>query len=133
QNTDGGPGPVREGAHERWRRLVIPYVFRNPGRSLTRLPHCETLAGVLRQSFLDLERCLETVAPGIDRAPLRAKNQSRFGVLARCAQFGKRVERASECPILEAQPCAARTHVELIVQRVALAQAERFLLAMKHL
>src|SRR5712691_9436739 len=47
--------------------------------------------------------------------------------------IGKRLERAGEGAVLQPQPCPARTHVELIVERVGLTKTKCLLLAVKDL
>jgi hypothetical protein len=53
--------------------------------------------------------------------------------MPRRALIGKRFERAGKSAVLEPEPCSAGTHVELIVERVRLAETQRFLFAMKSL
>src|SRR6266404_2471543 len=47
--------------------------------------------------------------------------------------IGKRLQRAGKGTILKPQPCPARTHVELIVERVGLTKTKCLLLAVKGL
>jgi hypothetical protein len=54
-------------------------------------------------------------------------------MMSRCVPIGERLEGAGESTILEAQPGAPGAHVELIVERVWLAEAKRFLFAVKAL
>src|SRR5205807_9092580 len=68
ENTDRWPGAVSEGANKRGSRFKVANVFCHPGGTLSGELHGETLSGVFRKSLLNLERRLETVTAGIERA-----------------------------------------------------------------
>ena len=83
KNSDRRPGAVSECANERGSGFIVANVFCHPGGTLSGELHRETLTGVLRKSFLNLEHRLEAVATGIERTTLGAKQQRRLDVVSR--------------------------------------------------
>jgi hypothetical protein len=133
KEADGWSRSVSKRPNKSWSRFIIANKFCDTCRAFTRQLHGEALSGVLGKSLLDLERCLETIASRVDRPSHGAKDQRRLGVVTRRVLVRKRFQRASERAVLEPEPCAARSHVQLIVERVGLSQSQRLLFAMKDL
>jgi hypothetical protein len=132
ENANRRSRSVGKCANKSWCRFIVANEFRDTRGTFTGELHGESLAGVLGESLLDLEGRFETIASGVDRPSFRAKDQRGLGVVSGHILVGKRFKRASERAILEAEPCAAGSHVELIVERIGLTQAECFLLTVKH-